>query len=85
MTIRLRFIKPWGPYKVGEIKLTESPTTVMWLVERHKVAVIDEPEPIAEAPEPVPETKFLRKAPRDKMQKSPVRAKSWRRGQSGGE
>lgn len=74
MTTRLRFIKPWGHYKVGDIKLTESPTTVLYLVERHKVAVIDEL-----VPEPVPELKFLRTAPRDKMVDSPVEAKSGKR------
>lgn len=72
MTTRLRFIKPWGPYKVGDIKVTESSATAFYLVERHKVAVV-EPEPIAE---PVPEQKFLRQAPVDKMVNSPVAAKS---------
>jgi len=80
--MRLRFIKQWGPYKVGDIKETESPTTVLYLVERHGVAVIDELGP---EPDPVPEPKYLRTATRDKMLKSPARAKGGRYSQSGGE
>lgn len=48
---KLRFIKPWGPYKVGEILTTVSPYTVKALVETYKLAEIVEGEPAA--PEPV--------------------------------
>lgn len=79
--IRLRFIKDHGDKKAGDIQDTESPTTVMWLVERHKVAVIEPDNPIAtpQPAEPVTDysaQKFLRQAPVDKMVNSPVEAKS---------
>jgi hypothetical protein len=83
--IRLRFIKDHGDKKAGDIQVTESPTTAHWLVDVHKVAVIAEPEPIVEPPAPIPELKFLRTAPMDKMVNGPRRAKSGRYGQSGGD
>jgi hypothetical protein len=87
---RLRFIKDHGNKKAGDTQDTESPTTVMWLVERHKVAVIEPDNPIATPPpaEPVTDysaSKYLRTAPRDKMQKSPVKAKNWWDGSNHGD
>lgn len=85
MTTRLRFIKDHGDKKAGDTQETESPTTVMWLVERHRVAVIEPDNPIATAEPaepvidltgPISEPKYLRKAPLDKMVDSPVAAKS---------
>lgn len=72
---RIRFIKPWGPKKAGDIQETESPTTVRWLVEVYKVAIIEPDNPIAtaEPAEPVTDVavpKFIRKSPRDKMTRS---------------
>lgn len=81
---RLRFIKDWGPYKAGNILVTESPTTVMWLVDRYGFAVIDplpEPDnPVATAEPQEPDAdytvpKFLRAPARDKAVKSPRKAK----------
>ena len=69
---KLRYIKPHGPNKVGDIQVTESATTVRWLVKVYKVAVIEPDNPIATA-EPVAPVadvtaqKFLRYAPKDKM------------------
>jgi hypothetical protein len=37
---KLRFIRPHGDKKAGDIQETESATTVRWLVDVYKVAVI---------------------------------------------
>lgn len=81
--MRLRFIKSWGTYRVGDIKVSASPTTIMWLVDRHKVAVIDsDPPPVAQqldvAIDDMPKVKYLRRPKRDKMLKSPTKAKAER-------
>jgi len=86
--VKLRFIQPWGPYKPGEIKETASLTTVHWLVDVYKFAVIEPDNPIATAPPVAPVTdatapkfvecdtyKYIRKPPRDKMTKRPIGAK----------
>jgi hypothetical protein len=73
---KLRFIKPWGPYKPGETKETDQKSTIHWLVDVYKFAVIETPDnPIATAPpdDTITDTtaqKFIRNAPRDKMTKS---------------
>ncbi len=77
---RLRLIKDWGPHKAGDIIEPQEQRTVMWLVERHKVAVVEpEPRPVVETHEPKPdeniEPKNLRSPKRDKMLKGPRRAK----------
>lgn len=80
---RLRFIKDWGPYKAGNIMVTESPTTVMWLVDRYGFAVI---EPVEEPRVPEPEivrsayaeSRFLREPRRDKMQRPPKKSRGFR-------
>jgi len=83
--VKLRFIQPWGSYKPGEIKETASLTTVHWLVDVYKFAVIEPDNPIATAkPAEVitdataPECdlyKYIRKPQRDKMTKRPIGAK----------
>jgi hypothetical protein len=37
----LRFVKLWGPYKVGDIKNTDSACTVHYLTKVYKVAVAE--------------------------------------------
>jgi len=78
--VKLRFIQPWGSYKPGEIKETASLTTVHWLVDVYKFAVIEPDNPVATAkPAEVimdataPECdlyKYIRKPPKDKMTRS---------------
>lgn len=42
--MRLRFIKPWSTYRIGDVMVTESPTTVEVMVNKYKLAVlVDEP------------------------------------------
>ena len=84
---RLRLINNWGPHKAGDIIETASPTTVMWLVERHKVAVI-EPRRVAPPAPRLPgayapsgwtgatEMKYMRKPKRNKMVKEPEGTKN---------
>ena len=77
---KLRFIKAWGPNKPGDIKNAASQATVHWLVDIYKLAVIEPDNPIATALPAVPVTdvtasKFIRKAPKDKMTKGPIGAK----------
>lgn len=82
--VKLRFICPWGPYKVGDIKETASGTTIKWLVDIYKFAVIEPPK-IAFAPKSYVSTftapKNIFEAPKDKMVRLASNKK--RRGQSG--
>lgn len=67
---KLRFIKDWGPHRVGEVSITESQTTVHWLVDVYKVAKIDVPTFTAKPVKVVTDAtaqKAIYKAPRDKM------------------
>jgi len=85
---RLRFIQPWGPYKPGDIKDTDSKTNIHWLVDIYKFAVIEPDNLIATALPVSPVTdvtapkyverelyKYIRKPPKDKMTKGPIGAK----------
>ena len=78
MTI-LRFIHPWGPYRPGDLRETGSKTTVYWLVDVYKLAVIEPMVPAQAEPIPEPERdlsyKYVRKPPKDKMVKGPKAAK----------
>ena len=63
---KLRFIKPWGPYKPGDLHEPKSANTVHMLVDVYKFAVI---EPTF-APEPALERdlyKYVRKPQQHKM------------------
>jgi hypothetical protein len=40
---RLRFIKKWPPYEIGDICLVNSAELIHWLIDRYKLAVIDDP------------------------------------------
>ncbi len=75
---RLRFTQPWGPYKPGDTIDVQEARTVDWHVNVCKRAAI---VPLAIPDIPVvskvyPEPKYLRKAKRDKMVKSPAKAKA---------
>ena len=71
--MRLKFIKDWGPYKAGDIHITTSETTRMWLVDRYQIAVLETPTLTIVQPKPqkaqTPEEvmKFLRRPRKDKM------------------
>jgi len=72
---KLRFIKAWGSNKPGDIKDAASQTTVHWLVDIYKLAVIEPDNPVATGPRATPVTdvavpKFIRQAPKDKMTRS---------------
>jgi hypothetical protein len=74
----LRFIKPWGNYKPGDVMDTTSETTRLYLVERYKVAEVY----VAPVSPPswaqgtvAPEPKYFRGPTRDKMTKFPAKAK----------
>ena len=85
---KLRFIKAHGDKQAGDIQMTESATTVHWLVDVYKVAVIDVPTVTAKPIMPVTDVtapKTIPKAPRDKMLISPLRAKSGKGHIRGGE
>lgn len=75
---RLRFTKPWGPYKPGDVIEVQEQRTVEWHVYTCRRAVIDNPErphiPIIDAVY-LPGAKYLRKAKRDKMMQRPGEAK----------
>jgi hypothetical protein len=74
--MKLRFIKPWGNYKPGDVMETESKTTRTYLVERYKVAEVYVAPVVP--PSWAQETtalKFVSKAAKDKMLKSPAKAK----------
>ena len=76
--MRLVFIKPWGNYKVGDIKETESKSTVRWLVDVHKVAEVEkarEIPPFVRDLDDLPVPKYYRRSPSNKMVKSPAHAK----------
>ena len=51
---RLRFVKPWSTYRVGDTIDTESPWTVERMVRTHRVCVVDRSvtldSPIADEP-----------------------------------
>jgi hypothetical protein len=64
---RLRFIKPWGPNKPGDIKDTASQATVHWLVDVYKFAVIEPEQDIY---------KYVRKPQYHKMVMHAPKAKS---------
>ena len=67
---KLRFIRPHGDKKAGDIQETESATTVHWLVDVYKVAKIDVPTFTAKPVKVVTDAtaqKAIYKAPRDKM------------------
>ena len=75
---RLRFIKSWGPYKPGDIKENPSGSTIHWLVDVYKFAVIELAPPPAPAPALAlaPDLyKYVRKPQRDKMVTRPKAAK----------
>ena len=84
---RLRFIKSWGPNKPGDIKLTDSKSTVHWLVDVYKFAVIEtgKPAPVIEPTKPAPIKvtleperdlyKYVRNPQRDKMVTGAPKAK----------
>lgn len=82
--MRLKFIKPWGTYKVGDIHITESPTTQHYLIDVHRVAIDAGPdrsaEPIIVVAQPTAqvtgEAKFLRGPKHDKMLRGPRKAKA---------
>lgn len=78
---KLRFIKPWGPYKPGDIKDNASGSTIHWLVDVYKFAVIKSDEPTI--PEPIPEPeperdiyKYVRKPQQHKMVTRAPKAKA---------
>ena len=73
--VKLRFIKPWGTYKPGDLLESRNANTVHMLVNIYKFAVIEQDNPVATA-EPsgvvtdVAVPKFIRQAPKDKMTRS---------------
>jgi len=74
----LRFIKSWGNHKPGDVLDTTSETTRLYLVERYKVAEVY----VAPVAPPswaqgtvAPESKYFRGPTKDKMFKSPAKAK----------
>jgi hypothetical protein len=78
---KLRFIKPWGPYKPGDLHEPKNANTIHMLVDVYKFAVIEPDNPIATA-EPTDITtdttipKYLRRPGRNKMMQEPQGAKS---------
>ncbi len=77
----LRFIKPWGNYKPGDVMTTTSETTRLYLVERYRVAEVYvapvSPPSWAQGTAAVAhfEQKYFPKAKQHKMLKSPAVAK----------
>jgi len=68
---RLKFIKAWSTYKPGDIMETNSPATVLWLVNRYGFAVIEEV--------PKVEIKQIEAAPKNKMISKPRAMKTYGR------
>lgn len=64
--VKLRYIKAHGPYKPGDVQLTSSSTTVHYLTQVYKVAIVDEGKPDPFIPVQAAEKAFLRPQ-RDKM------------------